>query len=677
MNQLTAPVQGSAHRSAPAPRARDRDRAPSEELGRLGRTAGNRAVGLLLDRSSGAAESRANEAERRALRAVPGPSGALVRGDAAGEQLTDAGRGYFEPLVGGPLSGVAVHRDAGTARLLARSRAQALSYGRHVVLPAGLDPDTGDGRALLAHELAHVVAAPSGPPVVSHKDGIEPHYPTEEEQRELARALGRPPYRRATPAGSPTTASSPAPTSAPASPTQAAPEAPTNVGRTLDAAARTALASRLKQPLFDTLDALERDVGLASVSEDIALLAVQKALDAVYDHFGAYLTVRTTLTTDARTTAAQRKATPEGQVLVTFTPSDTLATSTVATLIDTHCSECREALAGLDRDSKDAVLDALITTAFAERADQAGRVAKANASGAYSGPRQDLFINLRVPGTYQGTYDTAVHELLHRVTHPAFTAVFVPRYRAVVEGFTEYFTKQIIGPGPTGYGQVVPKVKDALGAAYSPFLFSSVTEASEESLRRAYFQGRLDLIGWMPLDEKEREAVVRAHGSEGWDPAVAARKALEYPAAFKAEQAAHPNLLGIGLYFPSRTSPSARPTVRYARVFAQETSYARWRALLEGHLVGPPIHGPLSVAAGLGVAGEYQEPRFHVGVGARAVGDVAGTGAGRDLGVMPFAFAGVRAWQRIQIGAEGFVLVPVFGDQPMVRGVGATVGVEF
>jgi uncharacterized protein DUF4157 len=669
MNQLTAPTREPAHRPpAPAPRPRERDRAPVEELGRLGRAAGNRAVGLLLDSSSGA-ESRANQAEQRALRAGPGPSGPLVVG---GGQLTDAGRRYFEPLVGGPLNGVAVHRDGGSARLLARSR--ALSYGRHVVLPTGLDPETVDGRALLAHELAHVVATPSDPPVVSHKDGVEPHYPTEAEQRELARALGRP-YRRPTPtAGSPAAAS---PTAATGSPTQAAPEPAGSAGRTLDGAARTALASRLKEPLFDTLDTLASDVGTASVSEESAFLAVQKAVDAVYDHFGDYLTVRTTLTTDARTTAEQRKATPEGQVLVTFTPSDTLATSTIATLIETHCRVCREALDGLDRDSKDAVVDALITTAFAERGDQVRRVAKANTGGAYSGQRQDLFINLRVPGTYQGTYETAVHELLHRVTHPAFTAVFVPRYRAVVEGFTEYFTKQIVGPGPSGYGQVVLKVKDALGAVYSPFLFSSVTEASEESLRRAYFQGRLDLIGWVPMDDREREAVTKARGSQPWDPAVARRKALEYPAEFKAEQAAHPNLLGIGLYFPARTTASARPTVRYARVFAQETSYARWRALLEGHLVGPPIHGPLSVAAGVGVAGEYQEPRFHVGVGARVVGDVAGTGAGRDLGVMPFAFAGVRAWQRIQIGAEGFVLVPVLGDQPLARGVGATVGVEF
>src|SRR3954466_8462076 len=167
MRQQAAPVRGHAHRPpAPAPSTRGQGRAPFEELGRLGRAAGNRAVGLLLDSSSGSAESRANQAERRALRAGRGASGRLVLGGGAG-QLTDAGRRYFEPLVGGPLSRVAVHRDGGSARLLARSR--ALSYGRHVVLPSGLDPETADGRALLAHELAHVVASPSGAPVVSHK----------------------------------------------------------------------------------------------------------------------------------------------------------------------------------------------------------------------------------------------------------------------------------------------------------------------------------------------------------------------------------------------------------------------------------------------------------------------------------------------------------------------------
>ena len=99
--------------------------------------------------------------------------------------------------------------------------------------------------------------------------------------------------------------------------------------------------------------------------------------------------------------------------------------------------------------------------------------------------------------------------------------------------------------------------------------------------------------------------------------------------------------------------------------------------LLEGQVLGSPVLNPSRLGASLGIGVEYQEPYFYAQAGARFVGttDLA-TGANR-LDVSPFAGFGIRAWQTLRVGAEGFVAVPLLGGQDNPYGVVATVGIEF
>jgi hypothetical protein len=71
----------------------------------------------------------------------------------------DAGvRSFFEPRFGRDFSGVRVHTDDAAARSADAVSARAYAVGRDVVFAKGqYDPNCGQGRELLAHELAHTV----------------------------------------------------------------------------------------------------------------------------------------------------------------------------------------------------------------------------------------------------------------------------------------------------------------------------------------------------------------------------------------------------------------------------------------------------------------------------------------------------------------------------------------
>jgi hypothetical protein len=132
-------------------------------------TAGNAAVGRLLD-----AAARADGADRPARAALGGSSGAgngavarLLSGTAGGsEALPDRFRADAEAGLGADLSEVRVHRDAVAADAARGVSAQAFTVGPDIYFGRGrFDPDSDQGRRLLAHELTHVLQqrdAPSG-----------------------------------------------------------------------------------------------------------------------------------------------------------------------------------------------------------------------------------------------------------------------------------------------------------------------------------------------------------------------------------------------------------------------------------------------------------------------------------------------------------------------------------
>ncbi|HEX8065523.1 MAG TPA: DUF4157 domain-containing protein [Thermoleophilaceae bacterium] len=97
----------------------------------------------------------------------------LVSSLGAGRPLDRASRGFFEPRLGRDLGDVRVHDGARAAESAHAIEAAAFTVGRDVVF--GRDryaPATGEGRRLLAHELAHVVQQ-GGEPRAVQREAIE------------------------------------------------------------------------------------------------------------------------------------------------------------------------------------------------------------------------------------------------------------------------------------------------------------------------------------------------------------------------------------------------------------------------------------------------------------------------------------------------------------------------
>jgi hypothetical protein len=94
---------------------------------------------------------------------VPGAAPERGRCLGSGRPLPQAVRVSFEPRLGWDFGGVRVHTGSAAAAAARRLRARAFTIGRDIVFGAGeYAPATTPGRALLAHELAHVVQQAPG-----------------------------------------------------------------------------------------------------------------------------------------------------------------------------------------------------------------------------------------------------------------------------------------------------------------------------------------------------------------------------------------------------------------------------------------------------------------------------------------------------------------------------------
>ena len=104
--------------------------------------------------------SRSRSTVRRsstfAAQAVPGIVHDVLR--SGGEPLSTPVRAHMESRFGRDFSQVRVHADERAAEASEAVDARAFTAGRSIVFGAGeYQPETGPGRMLLAHELAHVV----------------------------------------------------------------------------------------------------------------------------------------------------------------------------------------------------------------------------------------------------------------------------------------------------------------------------------------------------------------------------------------------------------------------------------------------------------------------------------------------------------------------------------------
>jgi hypothetical protein len=92
------------------------------------------------------------------------PSSVRQTLDTPGQPLDAPTRAYMEPRFGQDFSGVRVHNSPEAARSARDVNALAYTAGRDIAFGAGqYAPNTGRGRQLLAHELAHVVQQQHAP----------------------------------------------------------------------------------------------------------------------------------------------------------------------------------------------------------------------------------------------------------------------------------------------------------------------------------------------------------------------------------------------------------------------------------------------------------------------------------------------------------------------------------
>ncbi len=622
-------------------------RGPSS-LARLQRSVGNRAMQRFFTESHGEGEARA--AEDRARRAPA--DGAVLAGDA----LSNTGRRYFARLVGEAAGRARVHIGGSADKLAKLAGAESLSYGNDVFIPGDrFSPDSPEGRGLLAHELAHVARAASGPPRLARKpDEIEPHYPTPAEHEEIERILARD-----APPGT-------APVQQPGQP----PPPTVDRGRVLTAAEQVALAASLEQPLFDTIDSMDQTTVSSTdpiLDESEGFEVIEKARKDVLAKFAGYISHGVTMTRDEKTTAADREA--RNEVLVHYSLSPTVATAFAFTVIDSFCSECKEKLKDLHKDSRAAVRTALVAAATTKHKEKLETVARKRVGGSHKGVSSEVFVR---PDTRSGVYANAAHEFIHHLTHPAFTAAFEDE-RNILEGFTEFMTR-MVAPDSTGYREEYAGISSMVGAMSAS---TAIAGSVDESMRLAYFKGRLDLVGWTANSDDERKAVTAAGGSGEWNAATAKEKAEDYHKRAIAVLGPKSNVLGFGLYF-TRNFGLDRPilSVEYVRVLKTE-NYGEKQYLLQGQLLGTPEEKP-TLGASLGVAAERQGSWFYVQGGLRAVGTIDLDADKKRVDLAPFVGVGLRGWQRVRVGLEGIVLLPVVGAglENTDVGIGGTVSIE-
>lgn len=139
--------QNRADRSISKSAARPAQSGLQAEILNLQRSAGNKVVSQLLQ----------NEANEKHHVNVASPLvDSTLNGE--GQPLDASSRSHMEALFNEDFSGVRVHTDAEAAESAQEVEARAYTSGEDVVFGANqYRPDTGEGKQLIAHELAHTI----------------------------------------------------------------------------------------------------------------------------------------------------------------------------------------------------------------------------------------------------------------------------------------------------------------------------------------------------------------------------------------------------------------------------------------------------------------------------------------------------------------------------------------
>lgn len=103
--------------------------------------------------------------------ASPALRAAIDRSLSGGTALSSGLRAFMEPRLGASLAAVRIHTDETAATLSRRLNARAFTVGNHVFFGrAAFQPESADGRGLIAHELAHVLQQGGATPRAIQRD---------------------------------------------------------------------------------------------------------------------------------------------------------------------------------------------------------------------------------------------------------------------------------------------------------------------------------------------------------------------------------------------------------------------------------------------------------------------------------------------------------------------------
>src|SRR5437660_1645070 len=121
------------------------------------------AAGAPCSKCEEAERVQAKEAAGRTPHVSPTAESSLASLRGGGRPLPTLVRAFFERRLGADFSHVRVHTDAPAANIARSIQARAFTAGADMVFAAGeYDPNTSEGRRLLAHELTHVLQQRSG-----------------------------------------------------------------------------------------------------------------------------------------------------------------------------------------------------------------------------------------------------------------------------------------------------------------------------------------------------------------------------------------------------------------------------------------------------------------------------------------------------------------------------------
>ena len=603
-----------------------------------------------------------------------------------GEPLRPSSRNFFEQRFGHDFSRVRIHSDDRAAQSAKDIHAQAYTTGHHIVFGAGhYSPDTHAGQKLLAHELTHVIQQGGGARNVMRApaDPTEKaRYPTAAEQKAV-KDIFDPQQAAAAASGSATV---PAVTEPDKFKTEMKDCVKDYVGRVLPGAQeRQSSSVSLDLPMVQSMaDVAQKEVEKffkPYLKAAVYTPAEKERLEKfkLRDEIHMVSSKHPDATVIACNWLSSRMSDACGQKLGDFNVMASISkakescfpatassgSSTTATPAATPLGERDQALFQSVRDeimaARKSDLETIVKyqSSF-EAAGQSYIQDKVKAE------KKDTGTMTMRRGRWQA-FGTIIHEMLHAVAHEKFNAAIagVERENIGVEGFAEYFARIVYNDVRTRAekddalrasieGVTEPfdidLAPDRTGGTYQKYVdaaeqIKTEIAGNEESLRVAYFMGKVEYIGLGGWNEKDAER----------------HEALRHPA----------NTLGFGAVLID--GPRGLFTVNYARFavgrgkpfqigIGPQLYYLTQGEHKEGD-VTVPESGRLGVGARAML--QYSWPNFYIrgafGAGASATFDKPFEQSVR-LDLIPGAEAGVRiGWARIGMGTQ--ILIPVVGGK--------------